>query len=246
MWIAELAKKGGLVAAATIATAGLVVWTWPKSPEPANTPLLIEQARCLRGIPDVVRPPVVTDLGRFLSHLPVRRDKVDVAFPRATIETNKGTLHCALFPEIAPLAVANFVGLATAQKPWMDPATGTMRKSAFYDGLTFHRVIPGFVIQGGDPIGTGTGGPGYEFRDELSADLRVEPGMLAMANKGPNTNGSQFFITDGSPEWLRGRYTVFGMCEEPEVVHAIAGVARNASDRPVEPVIIEHVSVTQY
>ena len=148
--------------------------------------------------------------------------------PRATIQTNRGRLHCALVPQVAPRAVSNFVTLA---------------KSGFYDGLIFHRVIPGFMIQGGDPLGNGTGGPGYEFADEIDRDLEFTPGTLAMANKGPNTNGSQFFIMDGTADWLRGHHTIFGQCDEIGVVHAIASVPRSSFDRPKLPVIIEHVTI---
>src|SRR5207237_1165368 len=134
--------------------------------------------------------------------------------PRATIVTSRGTLHCSLDPYDAPIAVANFIGLASGQQGWRDPKTGGVRHTPFYDGLTFHRVIPGFVIQGGDPAGNGTGGPGYELPDEVGAAPPIRPGLLAMANKGPNTNGSQFFITDGSPDHLRGHYTIFGQCDD--------------------------------
>ena len=243
--IAELAKKRGVLIAAAAVSTGLAAWTlWPDAQAP-----IVETIRPMHGCnhaPERVAPPRASDVWTFIDRLPTRDDKVDFALPRATIETNRGTLHCALFPQVAPVAVASFVGLATGQLAWWNPKTGRASTEPFYDGLTFHRVIPGFVIQGGDPSGTGTGGPGYEFADELTADLPMEPGTLAMANKGPNTNGSQFFITDGAPAHLRGKQTIFGMCEELDVVHRIASVPTRSADRPVEPVVIRHVSVTQY
>jgi len=250
--IAELAKKRGVLIAAAAATAGLAAWTlWPHAAAP-----VMQQIEPMHGCEEhhahhhrhhhVIAPPTVADLDKFLDRLPTRHDKVDFAFPRATLETSEGTLHCALFPQVAPVTVANFIGLATGQLAWRDPKTGAVSTEPFYDGLTFHRVIPGFVIQGGDPNGNGTGGPGYELADELTADLPIEPGTLAMANKGPNTNGSQFFITDGSPQHLRGKQTIFGMCEELDVVHRIASVPVGSFDKPVQPVVIKHVSVTQY
>jgi cyclophilin family peptidyl-prolyl cis-trans isomerase len=146
---------------------------------------------------------------------------------RIAIETTQGALHCTLFPDVAPKTVANFAALAI---------------NHFYDGLTFHRVIPGFVIHGGDPKGNGTGGPGYKFDDELSS-LEFVPGTLAMANAGPNTNGSQFFIMDGEASWLRGHHTIFGRCAELDVIHAIASVPRNTFDYPATPVTITRVVV---
>jgi peptidyl-prolyl cis-trans isomerase A (cyclophilin A) len=244
MRIAELAKPG--IVAAVVVTGALVAWKWPAEQGPRASGFGPRPAACHREVkPVVVRPPAEKDVWRYIEQLPVRHDKVDVAFPRATIETNHGTLHCALFPQVAPLAVGNFVGLASGQKAWFD-AHGAMRTGRFYDGLTFHRTIPGFMIQGGDPVGNGTGGPGYQFPNEVSADLKFEPGMLAMANAGPDTNGSQFFIMDGTADYLRGNYTIFGMCSELDVIHQIASVKTGAMDKPVEPVIIEHVTLTQY
>lgn len=233
-----------LVAAAVVTTA-LVAWKFPRHHHQRHH-WHAQVGACSETKAPVVRAPTAADLGPYLSRLPVRSEKYDAAFPRATIETTNGTLHCALFPQVAPIAVANFVGLATGQQPWRDPATGRVRTEPFYNGLTFHRVIPGFVIQGGDPAGTGAGGPGYTLPDEVGADLAITPGLLAMANAGPNTSGSQFFITDGSPDHLRGHYTVFGMCEELDVVHAIASVPRADFDKPAKPIVIEHVSVTKY
>jgi peptidyl-prolyl cis-trans isomerase A (cyclophilin A) len=160
---------------------------------------------------------------------------------RATIDTSEGTLHCWLDVS-APIAVSNFVGLATGHRAWLDPRTGQIEQRPYYDGLTFHRVIPGFVIQGGDPLGNGIGGPGYEFADEIVSGAKFRPGDLAMANAGPNTNGSQFFITDGSTPWLDGHYTIFGHCEDRDVIHRIASVPAEG-DRPRTPVTITHVGV---
>ena len=139
---------------------------------------------------------------------------------QATIETSKGKFTCELFEKQTPVTVANFVGLATGKRAWLDPKTGKwVQKKPLYDGLIFHRVIPGFMIQGGDPLGTGTGNPGYRFQDEIVPELRFDkPALLAMANAGPATNGSQFFITEGTPEHLTGRHTIFGACEPVALV----------------------------
>ena len=155
----------------------------------------------------------------------------------AKIETTLGTFTCELYDKQAPITVANFVGLARGVRPWKDPKTGQwVEKKPFYDGLIFHRVIPGFMIQGGDPLGVGTGNPGYRFEDEFSPDLKFDkPALLAMANAGPATNGSQFFITEGTPQHLTGRHTIFGLCEPASLVSKITGVearpARQTGDR---------------
>jgi cyclophilin family peptidyl-prolyl cis-trans isomerase len=158
-----------------------------------------------------------------------------------------GTINCALFPNKAPQGVANFIGLATGSKPWVDPRNGTKREGVpLYDGVIFHRVIPNFMIQGGDPTGTGMGTPGYEFANETSPDLTFDrPGRLAYANAGPNTNGSQFFITEVPYPSLNGNYTIFGQCDNPEVVQKIASVPRDARDKPVTPVVIKHIKIVQ-
>jgi len=153
----------------------------------------------------------------------------------ATIKTSAGTVRCQLFGDKAPMTVANFVGLATGQKPWLDPKTNKLVKNKpYYDGTQFHRVIPDFMIQGGDPLGTGTGGPGYKFADEQSG-VKMAPGVLAMANSGAATNGGQFFITEGTPSHLDGKHTVFGTCKPLDVVAKIARV-KAKSDRPETPV----------
>ena len=156
--------------------------------------------------------------------------------PIATIETTAGNITCTLFPDKAPLAVANFIGLATGTKEWKDPKTGKMMKGVpLYNGTIFHRVIPNFMIQGGDPMGNGQGDPGYTFKDETSPDLTFDqPGRLAMANSGPNTNGSQFFITEVPTPHLNGHYSLFGQCQDIDVVKKIARLATDPrNDRPV-------------
>jgi peptidyl-prolyl cis-trans isomerase A (cyclophilin A) len=169
-----------------------------------------------------------------------------------TLHTNHGDINVVLFPNEAPKTVQNFVGLATGEKDYRDDA-GRTNPQPFYDGLTFHRIIPGFMIQGGCPIGQGTGGPGYAFDDEISPDKDFsKPYMLAMANAGKRggkgTNGSQFFITVGPTTWLQGKHTIFGeVADGPsrEVVDAIAAVPTGGQDKPVEPVVIERISVQQ-
>lgn len=167
--------------------------------------------------------------------------------PTVLFDTTMGRLQCQLFDKEAPLASSNFVGLATGTKPYTDPTTGKLvNGKRFYDGTIFHRVIPEFMIQGGDPLGSGMGGPGYQFVNEVSPALRFDvPGRLAMANAGPDTNGSQFFITETAKPELNGGYTIFGQCDDHSVglVMAIARVERNANDRPLTPVVINKVVV---
>ena len=165
----------------------------------------------------------------------------------ATLHTNKGDIRLQLFPDHAPKTVRNFVGLADGSQEWSDPRTGEKKSTPLYDGVVFHRVIPGFMIQGGDPLGTGTGGPGYRFGDEFHPELQFDrPYLLAMANAGPGTNGSQFFITVGKTPHLNRRHTIFGEVVDPEsqkVVDAIATTAVDRNDRPTEPVVIESVTI---
>jgi len=171
---------------------------------------------------------------------------MSVSAKTAVIETSKGIITCELFDKDAPNAVANFAGLASGTKEYKDPKTGKMTKSNYYDGLIFHRVIPGFMIQGGDPLGTGTGDPGYKFNDEFPSQKFDRPGRLAMANAGPNTNGSQFFITVANAEFLNApnHYTIFGQVTSgQDVADAISKVPRNSSDRPNEPVVIKHITI---
>lgn len=164
----------------------------------------------------------------------------------AVFVTPEGDIDCRLFPEEAPVTVANFVGLARGTHPWVDPETGELGSGPYYDGTVFHRVIPDFMVQGGDPSGVGSGGPGYVFADEISAEHRFEgPGVLAMANQGPDTNGSQFFITDGPADWLTGSHTIFGQCDEAgqAVVSALAEVERGELDKPVDDLVLETVRI---
>ena len=165
----------------------------------------------------------------------------------ATLHTNRGDIVVELFPNHAPKTVDNFVGLAEGTKDYRDDAGRSGEK--YYDGLGFHRVIEGFMIQGGCPLGTGTGGPGYTFADEFHPELGfTKPYLLAMANAGPGTNGSQFFVTVAPTTWLTGKHTIFGEVTDAasqQVVDAIATTATGPGDRPVEPVIIESVEITR-
>lgn len=163
---------------------------------------------------------------------------------RAILDTDKGVITCELFPEQAPNAVANFVGLARGRRPWQDPATGSWVKRRFYDGLTFHRVIPEFMVQGGDPLANGEGWPGYELDDELSA-LKHRAGTLAYANAGADTNGSQFYITEVATDWLDGSYTIFGQCAPVEVVTAMTHVATDAGDKPLAELRLRKVTIAR-
>ena len=166
----------------------------------------------------------------------------------ATIVTNRGSFTAKLMPEHAPKTVANFVDLATGKRTWKDPRDGAEKNEPLYNGTIFHRVIPDFMIQGGDPTGTGMGGPGYQFEDEVppggpSFDRK---GLLAMANAGPNTNGSQFFVTLAPTAWLTGKHTIFGeITDGMDVVEAIGGVTTGAQDKPTEDVVIERIEITE-
>ena len=166
---------------------------------------------------------------------------------QAILHTNHGDIIIDLFEDQAPVTSANFIGLATGTKEFLDHTTGEKTTGRFYDGLTFHRVIDGFMIQGGDPRGDGRGGPGYEFGDEFHPELSFDrPYLLAMANAGPGTNGSQFFITVGRTPHLNRKHTIFGEVIDPasqQVVDAIAKVRTGMNDRPSSPVIMESVEI---
>ncbi|MCP3099343.1 peptidylprolyl isomerase [Myxococcus sp. K15C18031901] len=173
--------------------------------------------------------------------------KVEAGKPLyATLKTTQGDIVVRLFSKDAPKTVANFVGLATGEKPWRDPKRDAMSNKPLYDGTVFHRVIPGFMIQGGDPTGTGMGDPGYRFEDEvLNGRSFDKVGLLAMANRGPNTNGSQFFITTSTPSHLDGKHTIFGeVVKGYEVVEAIGGVPRDNRDRPQTAVVLNKVELS--
>ena len=165
----------------------------------------------------------------------------------ATLHTSLGDIVIELFPNHAPKTVENFVGLATGAKEWTDPRTGKKSTEKLYDGTIFHRVISGFMLQGGDPLGQGFGGPGYQFADEFHGELQFDrPYILAMANSGPGTNGSQFFITVAPTTWLNRKHTIFGEVKDAAsqaVVDAIGVTPTGAQDKPVTPVVINSVTI---
>ncbi len=164
----------------------------------------------------------------------------------AVFTTSEGKITTKLFPEVAPKTVENFITLAEGTRDWTHPTGGKKSGEKLYDGTVFHRVIPQFMIQGGDPAGNGMGGPGYRFEDETKGSPHKfdKPGKLAMANAGPNTNGSQFFITLANTEWLTGKHTIFGeVVEGQEIVEKISKVARNGQDKPNKPVVLESVVI---
>ena len=200
--------------------------TPPQTP-PAQTP-----PAELPDMPTSQAPPVVEPTG-----------------PTVVLDTTMGRMTCRLFDKQAPLTVANFIELAEGTKPWTDPVSKKkMKAKPFYDGTTFHRVIPEFMIQGGDPTATGTGDPGYMFADEFDPNLNFDvPGRMAMANSGPGTNGSQFFITEVPTTHLDQKHTIFGQCDQPSisVVSAIARVQRDANDKPIQPVVLTKVTIVR-
>ena len=164
----------------------------------------------------------------------------------AKLETNQGTIVLRLFSKDAPKTVANFVGLATGEREWRDPKSGQSTRKPLYDGTIFHRVIPGFMIQGGDPLGMGTGDPGYSFEDEFQSGRKFDKkGLLAMANRGPGTNGCQFFITTSTPAHLNNRHTIFGeVVKGYDVVEKISKVQTGSMDRPAKDVVIKKVMIS--
>lgn len=164
----------------------------------------------------------------------------------AIFNTSEGKITVKLFPDEAPITVANFVELAEGKREWKHPLTGKTSTDKLYDGTIFHRVIPQFMVQGGDPAGSGMGGPGYRFEDETKGSPHKfdKPGKLAMANAGPGTNGSQFFITVAETLWLTGKHTIFGeVVEGQEVANKMTAVPRNSQDKPVKPVVLESVVI---
>ena len=163
----------------------------------------------------------------------------------AIFVTSKGKIRCELLVDVAPQTVLNFVQLAEGTKDWTHPKTKKVSKKPLYSGTIFHRTIPKFMIQGGDPLGNGRGGPGYRFADEPHPEYSFDkPGLLAMANSGPNTNGSQFFITDrAKPSHLNNKHTIFGVCKDLDVVEAIATTATKPGNRPIEDVVLKRVQI---
>ena len=200
------------------------------------------------AIPALAQSAPPPDLPDAPTAAAVKADPVPTG-PTVVIDTSMGRLTCKTFDKQAPLAVANFIGLAEGTKDWTATSGGPKQHGKrYYDGLTFHRVIPGFMIQGGDTAGDGTGDPGYFFNDEIDPALTFSvAGRLAMANSGPNTNGSQFFITENAVDELNGHYTIFGQCDAHTVllVASIARVQRNASDKPLTPVTINRVTIVR-
>ena len=189
-----------------------------------------------------VRPPVAADLEEYT------KDMKGKGSLKAIFETTEGKLTCELFGDKVPMTVANFVGLARGLKPFRNPKTSAVEKRPFFDGLIFHRVIPDFMIQGGDPLGVGTGDPGYSFGDEFNPSLRHDrPGILSMANAGPGTNGSQFFITERPTPHLDDRHTVFGACKDEATIKKISRVEKDPSDpmgsRPKTPIVVQKVTI---
>jgi peptidyl-prolyl cis-trans isomerase A (cyclophilin A) len=166
----------------------------------------------------------------------------------ATVVTNQGSFTVTLMPEHAPITVQNFIDLATGGREWTDPRDGQTKSEPLYSGTIFHRVIDGFMLQAGDPTGTGTGGPGYRFEDECppGAPTFNQVGRLAMANAGPGTNGSQFFVTVAETPWLNGKHTIFGQVTEGyDVVDAISKVPTGGQDKPTNDVVIERIDITE-
>jgi peptidyl-prolyl cis-trans isomerase A (cyclophilin A) len=190
-------------------------------------------------LPDATDPDKGFTLAQALAELP------DGPGPlRAILDTDLGTITCTMHDDKAPNAVANFIGLARGRRAWKDPVAKKWVRRPFYDGLIFHRVIPSFVAQGGDPLGTGYGGPGYSFNDEL-VGLTHAAGTLAYANAGPNTNGSQFYICETPQPQLDSAYTIFGECSPVDTVNQITHVPVDKNDKPVTPVHIKSVKVSR-
>ena len=212
--------------------------------EPSAPPLRPQERRRPRGEPQHPEPAEADPVSGELTLEQATEGLGGTGPLIAEILTDFGSLECTLFADQVPDTVANFVGLARVTRPWWDPFEGAWVSRPFYDGLTFHRVIPGFMIQGGCPLGNGTGGPGYRFEDEIDQDLRHDrPGVLSMANAGPNTNGSQFFILDAPAPHLNGRHTVFGECSPASVVYRIARAPQGPGNRPLTEVIIRSIRI---
>ncbi len=217
----------------------------PQAPSPSNQ----SPPTSLATPQTTTSPPPTADLPDSPSTSAQVQPPVVPTGPTAVIDTTIGRLTCKLYDKQAPITVANFVGLASGTKDWTDPLTlKKVHGQPFYNGTTFHRVIPDFMIQGGDRAGNGTGDPGYFFEDEFDPSLAFDvPGRLAMANSGPATNGSQFFITEAPVPQLNGKHTVFGQCDAHSVliVASIARVERDPSDKPVTPVVISKITIVR-
>ncbi len=216
----------------------------PEEPSPATTP---QPARTVpaRPVPAAAKAPTSDPLNGKFTLADATRGLSGKGPLYATIKTEKGSLECELYEDKAPITVANFVGLARGLRPFRDPKTKEWVKRPGYDGTVFHRVIKGFMIQGGDPAGTGTGEPGYVIPDEIWDGAKHDRrGQLCMANRGRNTNGMQFFITDGAAKHLDGGYTIFGMCRPDSVIEALAAVEVRR-DRAVTPPKIEKVTISR-
>ena len=199
--------------------------------------LLLATAALADGKADAMKTP---ELKAALVNVPGAGDDL-----LATFNTNNGVVHCRLHYRRAPLTVANFAGLATGNKEFTDPTDEKKKKKPYYDGIIFHRVIPNFMIQAGDPLGQGTGGPGYSIKDEFHPELmHTKGGLLSMANRGPNTGGSQFFLTEKATPWLDNKHAVFGECKEIALVKKIARVPTAARNRPKTPVKIETLKIS--
>ena len=206
--------------------------------------MLVSSSLCAQTSPAQKRKPATA------AHQPqASATPVITGTPVAVIDTSAGQMRCTLYPDKAPKGVENFIGLALGTKEWTDPKTEKKKRGVpLYNGTIFHRVIPNFMIQGGDPLGNGTGGPGYSIPDEIAPDLKFDvPGRLAYANSGPNTNGSQFFITEVPTPHLNGGYVILGQCDAA-TVELVRQIARRASDernnRPFEPVTINSIKVS--
>ncbi len=210
-----------------------------------------ERARLLRKLDEKQKNAQAADGAAFKAKVAKYRKEMGLEPGQkisAKLVTTAGSITCELWPDVAPRTVANFVGLSEGTIEWTDPRTGDKRKDPLYNGTIFHRVIPNFMVQGGDPMGTGRGGPGYRFEDEVQRDVKFDqPGLLAMANSGPATNGSQFFITDSTPNHLNMKHSIFGKCGDMDVVKAIitAPVKDRRSNRPVDPPEIQRIEITR-
>jgi peptidyl-prolyl cis-trans isomerase A (cyclophilin A) len=205
-------------------------------------------AQCQAGPQDnFARAPLAGSLARFQGASSAAQAERREPGLYMTFQTDKGNIACKLFEKESPVTVGKMVGLAIGKISYIDPRARQVTRKKFFDGLTFHRVIPNFMIQGGDPLGTGTGGPegpGFPYKNESAPNLNFDvPGRLAMANAGPNTNASQFFITEAPYPSLNGGYTIWGQCGNANVVKAIAGVQRDSGDKPITPVHMQRVIV---